>query len=996
MLTSARYIFSLVLFLVLSVTVVQAQVINTVAGNGIRGYSGDGGSATSASLNRPFASAMDANGNLYIGDSENRAIRKVTPNGIGVITTILGTGQYGFINTPTQDIGDFNYGFTILPVPARGQGIGRTYGVATDSLPIVTGNVFVTDRENGSLYKIDGDGNVHALFNVLRYLKPSPSRVARPMGIAVRPDGTIFVADPFNGVLLKVVGNQVSIIAGAVGSLSSAGDGGPATAARLGAPIAVALDSKQNIYIAEYFGNKIRRIDAVTGIITTFAGTGVDGFSGDGGPARNAQFSGPSGVAFDLSGNLYIADSFNVRIRKVNTDGIITTIAGNGTAGFAGDGGNPLDAQFNPFEAFGLGLSGDGSLFVADEGNHRIRKIEFVCPVATISPLVQQEPPKIRFVIIEAPKGPLDGPIDNNPKGIDFGKGPDNSGGKRIFPDADKPGETPKREVRITIQATKQTDVFVKSFDVHDAGGLFTQKPDNQGPKVRPDGIPSEGAFRKKENDPIVQGVLKVPTDECGKVEIKFIVTMQPGDNFRVVASTDIRVINRLSVDGQQVVDPLLARAPVDEEKAKSPSGADAVMSQLLTAWRKMHIEVDDMGIVAGNDEGGTLILKKGGDKLTLNKTLPDQEDRFENGRMKVSATTAEFELRGEAQGGGSVTLTVNDTTITINTKAKQKDKDIIKDLSREAEKQGIRLSDKDKGHIVVASVKGQIPRTGTLVTSDAGLQVTRSAVFNRPDDAFDVEGNNVKPQSEVELKSDKGRQKDSFGDTLEFEGFICTSLVDDDDFNDNDAGQLRGDIGEDVTGLDLSLMENSDVPSRNVYASAFVVPTYDVGDNNKAVRFFLNTPGSFPRPTNDEVLRSIYDFDAKASQDDPNYWTVYLLGGYQDSSENDADPIDKKIEPRAESGRADNFFGEGGVVFLEVSPDESIRAIAEFVQDADVNLAKQVVTRAATAAHEIGHLFNAKHEDGGGDDLMGIPQKRKKTIFAAGSLVKIRTARNP
>ncbi len=280
-------------------------VISTVAGtvNLGLGYSGDGGPATSAQLKTPDGVVVDSAGNLYIADSGNEVIRKVTPD--GVIMTFAGGGS-----PPLLSVGDGG--------PATSASLGSPGGLAVDS--------------GGNLYIADSGGN----------------RVRQ-----VTPDGIITTvaggAPPFN---------------------RNIGDGGPATSAILNSPTSVAVDSSGDLYIADAGNNRIRQVSP-SGVITTIAGGNSASFSGDGGPATSAGLSFPTGVAIDSAGNLYIADAGDQRIRMVTPDGTITTIAGNGAAGNSGDGGPATNAELNYPSTLALG--GNGVLYVADSFNYTVR-----------------------------------------------------------------------------------------------------------------------------------------------------------------------------------------------------------------------------------------------------------------------------------------------------------------------------------------------------------------------------------------------------------------------------------------------------------------------------------------------------------------------------------------------------------------------------------------------------------------------------------------------
>ena len=282
--------------------IVRADIVGTIttfAGTGARGFSGDGGPAVQALLNDPFGVAVDTDGNLYIADTSNHRIARVDI--AGTITTFAGTGEKGFSG--------------------------------------------------------DGGPAVQALLD-------------RPRGVAVDGAGNLYIADSFNQRIRRVdIAGTITTFAG-TGEKGFSGDGGPAVQTLLNDPFGVAVDTDGNLYIADTSNHRIARVD-IAGTITTFAGTGEKGFSGDGGPAAQALLNGPFGVAVDGAGNLYIADSFNQRIRRVDIAGTITTFAGTGEKGFSGDGGPAVAARLS-FPT-GLGVDGAGNLYIADSDNQRIR-----------------------------------------------------------------------------------------------------------------------------------------------------------------------------------------------------------------------------------------------------------------------------------------------------------------------------------------------------------------------------------------------------------------------------------------------------------------------------------------------------------------------------------------------------------------------------------------------------------------------------------------------
>ena len=200
--------------------------------------------------------------------------------------------------------------------------------------------------------------------------------------MAVDGAGNLYIADQYNNRIRRVDSTgTITTIAGTE-ERGFGGDGGPATQAPLFLPTGVAVDGEGNLYIADQYNHRIRRVDS-TGTITTIAGTGERRFGGDGGPAIRAQLDAPSGVAVDGAGNLYIADASNHRIRKVDSIGTITTIAGTGEQGFGGNGGSASQAHL--FFPTGVAVDGAGNLYIADVGNHRIRKVDSTGTITTFA-----------------------------------------------------------------------------------------------------------------------------------------------------------------------------------------------------------------------------------------------------------------------------------------------------------------------------------------------------------------------------------------------------------------------------------------------------------------------------------------------------------------------------------------------------------------------------------------------------------------------------------
>ena len=316
--------------------------ISTVAGTGSAGYSGDGGPATSAQLNQPYGVAVDSQGNLYIGDQWNHRVRKVTPS--GTITTVAGTGTAGY----SGDGG-----------PATDAQLNWPYGVAVDSAD----NLYIADYENDRVRKVDASSGT---------ITTVASGLSGPCAMAFDADGNCYIAEFANPRVSKLSTSGIVTAFAGTGFGGSPVDGVSATSSPVAAPAGLAVDADGNVYIASADANRIRKVDT-SGIISTCVGPGTAGTLGDGGLATAADLGTPYGVAVDASGNLYIAGTMGNRIRKVDTSGIITTVAGTGTGGSSGDGGAAASAQLSGPMGVICDLNGD--LYIADFYNSRIRKV---------------------------------------------------------------------------------------------------------------------------------------------------------------------------------------------------------------------------------------------------------------------------------------------------------------------------------------------------------------------------------------------------------------------------------------------------------------------------------------------------------------------------------------------------------------------------------------------------------------------------------------------
>src|ERR1035441_6794037 len=362
----------------------------TIAGTGNAGFSGDGGPATAATLFGPQGLRVDAAGNVYVADSQNNRIRKITPK--GVISTVAGTATGGF----SGDGGLATEASLFLPAD-----------VSLDT----QGNLYISDALNGRLRVVNPAGIISTVAGGGASLQNgAPLQAAlEPDGIAADNNGNIFVVESgYRRVRRVTPGQSVTTVAGVLPTAAAgdnvaatgrsllhpfggawevagngipgySGDGGPAPQAELDGALDLAFDPSGNLYAAV---GAIRRISP-GGTITTVAGSGASGYSGDGGPATAAAMLGPTDCVSDSAGNLYITDRGNSRIRRVSPTGTISTLAGNGTAGYSGDGGLATEAEI--FQPFQLAIDAAGNLYIADWGNSRVRKITPAGIITTVA-----------------------------------------------------------------------------------------------------------------------------------------------------------------------------------------------------------------------------------------------------------------------------------------------------------------------------------------------------------------------------------------------------------------------------------------------------------------------------------------------------------------------------------------------------------------------------------------------------------------------------------
>ncbi len=339
--------------------VATSGLITTVGGNGFDQYSGDGGPAANAQLYQPVDVATNHGGNVYILDWADQAVRRDDPS--GVITTVVGTGVSGF----SGDGG-----------PATSAQLNYPTGLAADD----SGALYISDTSNNRVRKVDPSGTIITLAGQSFAGDsgdggPAAAAIlAQPAGLALDSSGNLYVADAGNNRVRRIDPTGTITTVAGNGSAGFSGDGGVATSSQLNGPQGVALNGAGDVIIADTRNNRLRMVDHTSGLISTVAGTGVRGFSGDGGVATSAQLAAPLRVAVDGSGSILATDQN--RVRRVDGAEIITTVAGNDQPGFSGDGGAAGSGQLA--DPSGMAFNAAGDLLVADQANQRIRSIEAV------------------------------------------------------------------------------------------------------------------------------------------------------------------------------------------------------------------------------------------------------------------------------------------------------------------------------------------------------------------------------------------------------------------------------------------------------------------------------------------------------------------------------------------------------------------------------------------------------------------------------------------
>ncbi len=407
-----------------------AGVVSTIAGTPVFSFSGDGGPALLATFRFPEGVTIGGDGNLYIEDTGNFRIREVSAD--GTIRSVAGKGQFEATpdGTPAEssslvgpnflsfdpsgrlliaDGGDYtvrriNSDGTIQTIAGTGiEGVGDGYvlsyggqgnetliGTARQAVADAQGNIYISDDYASAVYKITPDGilNVFAgQVGVYQFggdnIPATSSSFTGPQGLALDQNGNLYIADPAENRIRKVSTSGIITTFAGTGKAGYSGDGGPATQAMLSFPQGIAFDSKGDLIIADRVNNRLRMVTP-DGNISTIAGDGTRSSTGNGGSATAASLNRPITVATDSAGDIFLIESGGTTVRRITPDGMITAIAGNGQTGFGGDGGPAIQATFGG--ADGLAVDSTGNLYIADFNNNRVRVVLTATPTLSATP----------------------------------------------------------------------------------------------------------------------------------------------------------------------------------------------------------------------------------------------------------------------------------------------------------------------------------------------------------------------------------------------------------------------------------------------------------------------------------------------------------------------------------------------------------------------------------------------------------------------------------
>jgi uncharacterized protein (TIGR03437 family) len=407
-----------------------AGIVSTVAGTPVFSFSGDGGPALEATFRFPEGVTIGGDGNLYIEDTGNFRVREVTAD--GTIHSVAGSGQFESTpdGTPAEsatlvgpnfisfdpsgrlliaDGGDFtvrriNSDGTIQTIAGTGvQGVGDgyvlTYGEPANQTLIGTprqavadtkGNIYISDDYAGAVYIITPDGILNVFAGQVGdyasgsdNIPATSSSFINPEGLALDQNGNLYISDPYDNRIRKVATNGIITTFAGTGAAGYSGDGGPANQAMLNLPQGIAIDSKGDLIIADGGNNRLRMVTP-DGNISTIAGNGTGASTGNGGPATAASLNDPYVVATDSAGDIFLIETGGRTVRRISPDGTIAVAAGNGHRGFAGDGGPAIEASFG--DADGLAVDSTGNLYVSDFNNNRVRVVLTATPTLSAAP----------------------------------------------------------------------------------------------------------------------------------------------------------------------------------------------------------------------------------------------------------------------------------------------------------------------------------------------------------------------------------------------------------------------------------------------------------------------------------------------------------------------------------------------------------------------------------------------------------------------------------